>query len=262
MKRWNSLARLLGPAVAAASIGLGGHAMAQPQKTIVNSVADPGDLSGIWAGARFGHNDAINGANPPLGPVDGGPPPLQPWAVALMKQRDQDAKNGHPFAYTKSLCQPAGVPMSMRPPANLPIQILETPGQITILFEEFTNYRIIRMNQQHAADPDPSFFGDSVGHWEGDTLVVDTIGLSERTTIGNIPHSDQLHVVERYRRTGKSSMDVLMTLDDPKAFTHPWTIKSSFISVPGLKLKEYVCVNDRNTPDATGRTGIQLSGNH
>jgi hypothetical protein len=146
----------------------------------------------------------------------------------------------------------------MQPPPQLPIQILETPGQITILFESLTTFRIIRMNEAHPADPDPTFFGNSVGHWEGDTLLVDTVALKEVTTIDDVvPHSDELHVTERFRRTGPATMEILETIDDPRTFTKPYTYRFSFKRVPGQKLKEFICENNRNAPDAEGRTTAQ-----
>ena len=101
-----------------------------------------------------------------------------------------------------------------------------------------------------------------MGHWEGDTLVVDTIGIDTQTTLGNVglPHSEALHVVERLRRVGKDNLEVNIALDDPKAFSGVWNMKNTLKSVPGTELQEYFCENDRNPPDATGKTGIQLPG--
>jgi hypothetical protein len=180
-----------------------------------------------------------------------------------MQQRQKDAEAGHPYAFSKSRCLPAGTPGSMFPPAALPIQILETPGQITVLFEEFNQFRIIKMNQKHNPDPDPGYFGDSVGHWEGDTLVVDTIGISDKTSLGGggVPHSEALHVVERIRHTGKDTIEDQVTMEDPKAFVGVWKMNNTLKRVPGAHLAEYFCDNDRNTPDATGRTGVALPSN-
>jgi hypothetical protein len=146
-----------------------------------------------------------------------------------------------------SKCLPAGVPQMMFGP-RLPLQILETPGQVTILVEPLTNFRIIYLNEPHSEDPDPSFMGESVGHWEGDTLVVDTIAQLDRTTLDPIgmPHSDALHVVEKFRRTGKDSLELVVTIDDPKTFTRPWTAATTFKSEPGLRVQQYFCENQRN----------------
>ena len=226
----------------------------------------PGSLAGVWFNAKFSVNRDDN--LPQELPrarmtVDGQPPPFQPWAKAEVDRRLQSFKDGRPVAKLSASCIPGGTPQMMQPAPQLPIQILETPGQVTILFESLTTFRIIRMNEQHPQDPDPTFFGNSVGHWEGDTLVVDTVALKEVTTIDDVvPHSDQLHVVERFRRTGPSTMEILENIEDPKVFTKPYTYRFSFKRVPGEKLKEFICENNRNAPDAEGRTTAQLgSGN-
>ena len=236
---------------------------AKPATGVVNVVPDPGRLTGVWISARFGGPGRLEAGslNPQIvKTADGKVPPLQPWAMEVALKRLQDAKDGHPSATAKGKCLPAGLPASMSPPAALPLQILETPGQITILFEEFSTHRVIHMNTKHLDDPDPGYFGDSVGHWEGDTLVVDTIGITDRTTIdnGGVPHSDQLHVVERFHRVGPDMLEIESTLDDPKAFTAPWKVVSRLKLVPDGRLQEYYCDNDRNRPDESGKTTVVL----
>ena len=131
--------------------------------------------------------------------------------------------------------------------SGLPHQTLESPGQVTILVEELSYFRIIRLNAKHQEDPDPTFMGDAVGHWEGGTLVVDTIGLSDQTLLpGGIPHSEQLHVVERFRRTSKDRIELLMTFEDPKAFTTPWTTVTHLKIESNRRISEYYCENNRN----------------
>jgi hypothetical protein len=262
-----ALPRRMSCGLAALMLFAGAPALAQAPAA--NGTLDPGNLSGVWFSADFRAvraqraPRAERGTEPTMvRTADGKAPPLTPWANEIVQKRLQDAKDGHPYAHTKSRCLPAGLPKSMDPPAALPIQILMTPGQVTVLFEEFNNFRIIRMNAQHAEDPNPGFFGDSVGHWEGDTLVVDTIALTTQTVIDSagIPHSEDLHLVERFRRTGPDTMEHLVTMTDPKAFTAPWSIRNAFKSVPGMTIGEYYCENDRNEPDETGQTGVQLPG--
>ena len=260
--------RPLGAALACSMVALSAvAAVAKPSGGGAIATIDPGNISGVWISGNF---DAPRVNGRPQGrpgsavqtlpkDADGAPVPMQPWAEELLLKRMQDAKDGHPFAHTKSRCLPAGLPKSMDPPASLPIQLLVTPGQVTVLFEEFNDFRIIRMGGKHDPDADPGYFGDSVGHWEGRTLVVDTVGLTTATTLDSIglPHSDAMHIVERYRRTG-DTLEILLTIDDPKAFTRSWTMRSILKTKPGLSLGEYFCENDRNTPDETGRTGIRL----
>jgi hypothetical protein len=103
--------------------------------------------------------------------------------------------------------------------------------------------RIPTDGRKHAADLEPTFLGDSVGRWDGDTLVVDVIGFNERTwldTEGH-QHSDALHVVERYRRAGRDAIDYSVTIDDPKTYQQPWTASRTLTQHPEWTLKEYVC---------------------
>jgi hypothetical protein len=270
----NSLIRHLAGGVAAAVlIGAGPVLAAQPPSELPGVPAlDPGNISGLWfkvddpvvaatASARGQTGGSINPAI--ISDASGNPVPLLPWAEELSKKRLQDAKDGNPFAHTKSRCLPAGLPKSMAPPNSLPLQILITPKQVTVLFEEFNDFRTIHMDQKtHPEDPDPSFFGHSIGHWEGDTLVVDSIAIKTVTTIDTvgIPHSDALHVVERIRRTGPNKLEDVMTIDDPKTFARPWTMRASFKSTPGAVIGEYYCENDRNTPNEAGVSGVQMPG--
>jgi hypothetical protein len=190
--------------------------------------------------------------------IDGKLPPLRPWAAELLEKRLKEGENGHVFVTPLSQCLPSGVPAMMFYP-GLPIQILETPGQVTMLNEQLTNYRLIYLNAQHETDPDPTFFGDSVGHWEGDTLVVDTIGLTTGTTLDQpgMPHSEALHVIERYRRTGARALELRVTIDDPKVFTAPWTTVTHFVlAPPDRRIEEYICENNRNVSNS-GHVGVQ-----
>jgi hypothetical protein len=223
-------------------------------------VKGPGSISGVWNNTQF--KDYRTG--PPVGAearletADGEPLPFQPAVAQLIAQRRQDARNGKPVATNGSFCLPGGMPGMMHPPAELSLQILETPEQVTVLFEFYGTFRIIRLNERHQPDPDPTYFGDSVGHWEGNTLVVDTIGLTDKTMAFGAPHSDNLHLVERIRRTGANMLEDRMTIDDPKTFTKPWTWVVDLKRVPGMRIGEYVCDNQRNGVGVAGETDVQL----
>lgn len=253
--------------VGAAAVSLGALAPLLAAETTPNvrePLSGPGSISGVWFNSRFSttRSDNIPSELPRARTtIDGQPPPFQPWAKAEVEARLQSFKEGRPRAKLSASCIPGGTPQMMQPPPQLPIQILETPGQVTVLFESMSTFRIIRMNEEHPEDPDPTYFGNSVARWEGDTLVVDTIALKEVTTIDDIvPHSDQLRVVERFRRTGPTTMEVLATIHDPKTFTKPYTYRFSFKRVPGQKLKEFICENNRNAPDEEGATTAQMPG--
>jgi hypothetical protein len=223
-------------------------------------VAGPGSISGVWNNSQFKdyRTGPPVGAEPKIETADGEPIPFQPAVTALLAQRRQDAKNGKPVASNGSYCLPGGMPGMMHPPIELPLQILETPGQVTVLFEFYGTYRIIRLNEKHLPDPDPTYFGDSVGHWEGNTLVVDTIGLTDKTLAFGAPHSENMHLVERIRRTAENTLEDRVTIEDPKTFTKPWTWLISLKRVPGMRIAEYVCDNQRNGVGANGETSVEL----
>ena len=246
----------LGVAAAAVLCIWGGAALLRERQATAPAVipAGPGSLAGIWSNSVYTHSSVYDPREAVLRTSDGEMPPLQQWATELLEKRIRASEAGHPYATTKSECMPSGVPQLMFGPRT-PMQFLETPGQLTILIEEFNIFRIIRINAEHEKDPDPGFMGDSVGHWEGDTLVVDTIGLTDRTTldVAGTPHSEALHVVERLRRAARDRLEVTVTLDDPRTFTKPWTAKTAFRLWAGERITEYFCENQRN-PSRDGIT--------
>lgn len=219
----------------------------------------PGSLTGLWFNTRFVEvrdrvaAEATNRVPRPL-------PPFQPWALAVHQKHVQDAKNGIPYSPLTSACVPEGMPAMIFPPGQLPIKILETPGEVTMLFEEYNAFRTIYLNVPHAEDPDPTLFGDSVGHWEGDTLVVDTVAIDPITPMESdvYPHTDAIHVVERIRRTGAGTLENKVLIEDPKALLHPYTRVSELKLVPGTRLQEFHCTNNRNPADENGHAGVTL----
>ena len=164
----------------------------------------PGSLAGIWLNSEYKGSSSYPERERVLLTVDGKFPPMLPWAAELLEKRIKDSEAGFPFASTLALCLPGGIPLMLFGD-DMPVQILETPGQVTMLFMEGNRFRVIPMDASHPEDVDPSFMGDAVGRWEGDTLVVDNMGFKDNTTLDQIgmPHTEQLHVVERYRRTAR-----------------------------------------------------------
>ena len=230
----------------AAGLACLSSAQAAPPAASAKGPTGPGSISGVWTPADIDRSVFRPANRNAIRTIEGKPPPLQPWARNLIAQREKDAKEGRPYAGLQSRCLPAGFPQMMFG-SGLPHQTLESPGQVTILVEELSYFRIIRLNAKHQEDPDPTFMGDAVGHWEGGTLVVDTIGLSDQTLLpGGIPHSEQLHVVERFRRTSKDRIELLMTFEDPKAFTTPWTTVTHLKIESNRRISEYYCENNRN----------------
>jgi hypothetical protein len=171
-------------------------------------------------------------------------PPMQPWA----KAKYDAAKPGYgPRASAQSQdpvlsCLPPGVPRIMLIP--FPMQIVQTPGLIVMIFEYDHFVRQIYLDRRdHPKDLDLTWLGDSIGRWEKDTLVVDTVGLTDKTWLDQVghPHSDRLHVVERIRRADHDTLEDDITIDDPKAYTKPWTGQQVFKLRPNWHLIEYVC---------------------
>lgn len=189
------------------------------------------DLSGIWrsASGKYLANLAADGVQVPF----------QPWAAAIFKERQRADSKDRP----SGRCLPRGVP-SMMLVREYPWKIVQTPGVVLILFDESLHYRqIFTDGRGFPDDPAPSWLGYSIGKWDGDTLVAETLGLTEDVWVddGGHPHSTAMRVVERFRRRTVETMDVDITINDPKAYAKPWTATVRFELVPGTDLSEHVC---------------------
>jgi len=154
-------------------------------------------------------------------------PNLMPWVKEHMKRDIDGVLAGTKSAFTAhSSCQPAGVPLFMAYGGANPIIFLQTPKEVWMIFTGDQQIRRVYLDAPHQADPKPSWYGESVGHYEGDTLVIDTIGLNDKTIadIYRTPHTEKMHVVERWRMVdGGEAMEAVFTVDDPGAFYQPWT---------------------------------------
>ena len=153
-------------------------------------------------------------------------PILQPWAAERMKQPNEDVRAGKVPFTADSRCWPGGVPGFDIYARVRPIYFLQTPKDVTIIEESDMQVRHIYLNVPHSANPKPSWYGESVGHYEGDELVVDTIGLNDKTFVDSYrtPHTTKMHVVERFKMLdGGKILQASITVDDPGAFTMPWS---------------------------------------
>ncbi len=190
-------------------------AMAHAETDPANPSTDPRDITGIWHGTGFreaGHRF--------FKPKEGGEPPFTPLGQATYKERRDAEDAGRPIRDPASECTPHGVPGSSLSPE--PFQIIQTPGQTTFVFEVDHDRRIIRMGGQHPAHLKPTFMGDSVGQWEGDTLVVDTVGLRDDVWLDfpGTPASAKLRVVERFKKIKDGKiLDTDITIIDPVMYT-------------------------------------------
>jgi hypothetical protein len=175
----------------------------------------------------FVPNAAGFGTQPTFRIPDLSNPNLKPWVKERMKKDTDEILAGKKPAFTaQSSCWPAGVPFFMGYGGPDPLVFIQTPKQVRIMWREDNQTRRIAMDAPHSTNLKPSWYGESVGHYEGDTLVVDTIGLNERTVVDiyRTPHTEKLHVVERWRMIdGGQRMEVIFTVDDPDAFYEPWS---------------------------------------
>jgi hypothetical protein len=173
----------------------------------------------------------------------------------------QAIKAGKPIGDRGALCLPQGMPAFWEGPYSF--EILQTPTQINISQEWNQQTRRIYLNEhQQPADPDPTYNGHSIGHWEGDVLVVDTVAVREDTHMtgdSGGPHSDAMHITERLEPEGRDLLKVVMTIDDPKAFLQPYVETIHLHRKAGMEMMEYVCEeNNRNPVDTHGVTGVKL----
>ena len=252
-----SQAHLMAVFAACASLAIGASALAQtsdpPPGPLAQPSKDPRDFSGVWQLDHYA---------PQRYPVvGGGPMPYLPWTATEAARRDAAMAAGHPISDTTSKCMPSGIPRVMGAP--YPIKIVQTPKEMIVLIETQHLIRIAYLNEQHppADDIDPTFMGHTVGHWEGDAFVMDTVGLRADTTLNEAgdPHTDKMHVVERWTKAadGKSLYD-LIEIDDPGAYAHPFQIKLTYLWKPQFRLMEYICEeNNRNQTDANGIVGAK-----
>jgi hypothetical protein len=204
------------------------------------------DLSGVWT-ADTGNRQELNADPGIFARPSGGP--LQPWAAALDQQHREMLLKDDPSAR----CLPMGPPRMDR---RGPHKIVQLPGLIVILYEENTFFRQIFLDgRMLPTDPNPTWMGYSVGHWEGDTLVVDTTGFNDDVWIwSGHPHTPALRTVERFRRRDFGHMDLGITIDDPHAYTKPWTLTFDLLLMPDSDLLESICnENNTNAPHLVGK---------
>ena len=216
------------------------------------------DLSGIWQvqgdprppGGLFGIGESLNSIyfRNVLADFKPGEEPLTPYGLERLKQHMA------PGAFNPSLnCLPDGLPKGDLLPE--PFKIIHSSGVIVILYEVETTFRQIFMDgRKHPADLSPTWQGYSVGRWEGDTLVIDTVGFNDKSWLDarGTPHSEDLHVEERFHRRDYGHLDLTITLTDPQTFTRPITFSVTEVLLPDTDVLEHYCLeneqDDRRMP--------------
>ena len=185
------------------------------------------DISGVWQVTKY---------QPKLFPNGGAP--LAPWGEAKFKEANPETNDPNLG------CLPEGIPRFMFVP--VPMEIFQVLTRVVIIRERVQALRQIYLNRQHLKDLDPTYSGDSIGKWEGDTLVVDTIGFNDKTWLdaSGLPHSEALHVVERIRRVDHDTLVDDVRVEDPMAYTKPFTAQQVYKLKPSWEIQEYVCTEN------------------
>jgi hypothetical protein len=206
------------------------------------------DMTGTWQSGGVSITGE-KGAPPlhPLPPIDAHPITRQP--LAYKPEFDAKRKSLTTLDDPTLKCLLPGVPRIQTEP--MPLEIVQTPKEVVILYESFRAWRRIPINDklQHPDDLTPTWMGDSVGRWEGDMFVVDAVGFNDKTWIsgtGTI-HSEQMHVVERYTLNNDGSLSWTATVEDPVVLTKPFMTGATFRAPIGVRVEEYECIE--NNPD-------------
>jgi hypothetical protein len=238
----------LGAVVSAFAVGLafscavlaqGGQPSQQKSsagKSTAGKSATP-DLSGVWNNVSGFYEYAAFRKDEP---------PMTPWGQAqLAAAKPSQGPNGVKLNETNDRvykCAPPGVPYIYI--QLFPVQIIQTPNEVIEFFEYDHVVRYIYTDgRKHPADLQPTYNGHSIGHWERDTLVVDTVGFNGKNWLDRVghPESDQMHIVERIRRVDQKTLQIDFTFDDPKSYTKPWTAQARWVLHPEWDILEHVC---------------------
>jgi hypothetical protein len=219
------------------------HSQSKPQTSATppapqTAGTNPGaDITGVWDGMRSGYDFAsFSKGDPPMtawgkAQFDAAKPSQGPRGVSLKETTDNVYK-----------CFPPGMPYIYL--QIFPMQIVQLPKEVIEIFEYDHNVRHIYIDgRKHPDDLTPTYNGHSIGHWEGDTLVVDTVGLNGKIWLDRLghPESDQMHIVERIHRVDEKTLQVDLTFDDPKAYPKPWNAVMKFRSRPDWDIMELIC---------------------
>jgi hypothetical protein len=192
------------------------------------------DLSGMWYQQRT---------------VDPGKPEIKAWAEAVVKERAENNAKDLP----QSHCQPLGVILA---PTFQPWKTVQTRTLLVEIVEGELPRQIFLDGRGHPKDFNPAWMGHSIGHWDADTLVVDTIGFNDKAwfSAGGIPHTEKMHITERYRRPDLGHLEIEFTIEDPDTFIRPWVIKRVAELAPNDEIQEFVCTeNERDREHMVGK---------
>jgi hypothetical protein len=194
------------------------------------------NISGVWWGRSY---------SPKIEPAGGGELPFTPVGLAKYREIQAGLADGSIRDEARRVCVPDGVPRILGNP--YPFQIFQVPGEVVIVYELNRVIRMVPLDVPHPSAEELVFFpyysGNSVGRWDGDTLVVETIGFNEKTFIDatGVPHSDQLKTVERMKKLADGTLEVVVEVTDPVTFTRPWSARYVYDLHPDVRLEYYHC---------------------
>ena len=210
----------------------------------------------------------VSGRQPTERVADLNSPILQPWARDVVRKRNEMVLSGKPVPSATASCWPKGVTPFLLSPMTQPMYFIQGPKEVVMVLTSFNDVRRVYLADKHSENVKPSWYGESIGRYEGDTLVVDTIGIDDRTPMDGFgtPHTKQLHVVERYHLIeGGAVLEASIHVEDPGAFTMPWNAIQRFrqfeaavrqvpierlaqlASVPEGPLTEHICAENPNS---------------
>jgi hypothetical protein len=209
-------------------------------------IAVPGGPSPTRSDPAHPYVPNNSGAQPTFRVADLSNPNLKPWAREIMKKENEKVLAGKIGFTARSSCRPAGVPGFMMFIIE-PIFFVQSSNKVLMIHSGNEEVRHIYLDVHHSANPKPSWYGESVGHYEGDTLVIDTIGLNDKTFVDNYrtPHSEKLHVVERWKMIDDGKMlEVDIKVEDPDAFNAPWSAIQRYRRAQPRQLGEEACAEN------------------
>ena len=259
-RAWLGSIGALSTALALLVLPAGARAEQRSAESSTSQAPEQGRLTGTWD--RYpgpqGKLDPRFTAAPPAPP-----PPLKPKFLAEWQARQKAAHEadlrGQPLYSGYAQCLPDGMPAMMM--AMFPLEVLQTPGQITVIEEAYNQVRRIYLGERQTpiADAEPGFWGHSVGRWRGDTLVVNTVGIKENVRFRDVPHSDQMQIDERIKLLSPDMFEDRITITDPVYLTEPWSFTWMYKRRAGYKMMEYVCEGNREYQDPkTGGTRLRI----
>ena len=219
------------------------------------------DLTGVWAPFTGGRGGDPKIAPPPAGQLVLKPEYAKPYEARRAAEAEA-SKRGEQLATGGAQCIPYGVP-TMMAVAVYPVEMIQTPKQVTIISEAFSEVRRVYMNVPQAPIEDvaPGYYGRSVGKWEGDTLVVDTVGIKP-TVAGyrGMPHSEKMRITERFKLITPDVLHDQITIDDPVVLEKPMVYTLAYRRMPDYEMVEFVCDNNREYVDEKGVVRMKVQG--